>query len=182
MQYPVGKTLVNEFSKAAQKRGYDQDLKQGYIEERKELYRKTAPITDVAVGGAALATAGAFVSKALIKNPETKKMAGLKAAASQQFKPFIDAAKQLAQKSKILRAERKEAKTVSKYLKTIGKSTANNVKGAAKVILGAAKSVPKLAAIPAVALIGIAAGKSLLRTAEINAKYNTLQSIRDSQQ
>ncbi|NLF82940.1 MAG: hypothetical protein GX568_03015 [Candidatus Gastranaerophilales bacterium] len=175
MQYPVGKTLVNEFSKAAQKRGYDQDLKQGYIEERKELYRKTAPINDVAVGGAALATAGAVGYKAI-------KGKSFKNAVGQQFKPVIDAAKQLAQKSKILRAERKEAQTVSKYLKTIGKSTANNVKGAAKVILGAAKSVPIAAVIPAVALIGIAAGKSLLRTTEINAKYDTLQTIRDALQ
>ena len=101
MQYPVGKTLVNEFSKAAQKRGYDQDLKQGYIEERKELYRKTAPINEVAVGGAALATAGAVGYKAI-------KGKSFKNAVGKQFKKVIDALNSLPKNPRYL--EQKERK------------------------------------------------------------------------
>lgn len=175
MQYPVGKTLVNEFSKAAQKRGYDQDLKQGYIEERKELYRKTAPINCVVVGGAALATAGAVGYKAI-------KGKSFKNAVGQQFAPFINSIKQFAGKQTEIAKNVVEAKTVSKYLKELGKSVANGFTSSFKVMLGVAKSVPKFAAIPAVALAGFAVAKSLLRNSEINAKYDTLQVIRNSQQ
>jgi hypothetical protein len=171
MDYQIGKQQIQQFTKDAQKRGYNDVLTTGYVNERKALYRKTAPISDVAVGGAVLATAGTILYKGKAQNM------GMMNALCDQLSPAINSMKDFGNKFGECIKEGLETKGVGNYLKSLGKSIANGFTGSFKLLWGVCKSVPQFAAIPAVGLLAVCVGKSLLGTAEINAKYNTLQHL-----
>lgn len=186
----VAPNVVNQFQVIATQRGYNQEQSKEYVAERKALYEKNGPITNVAFIGSAVGI-GAGIASKMIKQALT-----FKEAVKSQFEPLtkeLDAfdasfAKVVGKGvEEVVKTDAEEVfkivpkKSVLSSIKNSGIQILDSLLAALKLPFKALKglylSIPKIVRIPASILVVLATIGYNLESAKLDAKHDTIKYI-----
>lgn len=172
VSYNVPSSAARAFASEGQLRGYDDDVTQQYVRDRKRVYKQHAPLSDAIIYASIAALAGKIAL-----NAHKAKISFIDAA-KKQFQPLKDAFNYCIVKEGLDNLEHIDSQNPP-TLKIIG----NKFKSIARIgyrgLEGIWHSIPGKIKWPGLFLLTFIQMSSIMEKNKVDAKCDTLQFIKD---